>query len=95
MMRQLAAGLFSALVLRSRWMLGASMAFGGELDHLVYSLHLTAWLLIAGAVLWHLGAVLRRGGMALAGSMFQRRMRDNDRPRQWWPQVQGWFQRSI
>jgi hypothetical protein len=67
----------------------------GELDHLVYSLHLTAWLLIAGTVLWHLAAVLHRGGMALASSMFQLRMRHNDRPRHWWPQLKGWFRRTA
>lgn len=67
----------------------------GELDHRVYSLHLTAWLLIAAAVLWHLGAVLRRGGTALAVSMVQRRMRTNDTPRHWWSQVQGWWRRST
>jgi len=66
----------------------------GELDHLAYSLHLTAWLLIAAAVLWHLAAVLRRGGTALATSMLQLRVRANDQPRHWPGQLKGWFRRA-
>ena len=41
----------------------------GQFDHLVYHLHLLAWLLIAAAVIWHVVALLRRGGPALLRSM--------------------------
>jgi len=66
----------------------------GQLDHLVYSLHLLAWLLIAAAVLWHVAAVLRRGGSTLARSMFLFPMRSNDQPQHWPAQVSRWFRQS-
>lgn len=59
----------------------------GQLHHLIYSLHLTAWLLIDAAVLWHLAAVLRRGGIPLASSMLRLKVRSNDGPQQWPGQV--------
>lgn len=67
----------------------------GELDHLVYSLHLLAWLLIAAGVLWHVAAVMSKGGMALARSMFQLTVRSNDHPRHWLSQVSRWLRRSA
>ncbi|MFO7628664.1 MAG: cytochrome b [Prochlorococcaceae cyanobacterium] len=66
-----------------------------QLNHLVISLHLTAWLLVAGAVSWHLGAVLQRGGLALASSMMQRQIRANDQPRHWPAQVKAWIRRQA
>jgi hypothetical protein len=66
----------------------------GQLDHLVYSVHLTAWLLIAAAVTWHLAAVLRRGGQLLASSIVQLQVRANDQPRHWPTQVITWFRRQ-
>ena len=55
----------------------------GQLDHLAYHLHLLAWMLITGAVIWHVASVLRRGGVRFAASMAQLHMRDNDGPRSW------------
>ena len=40
-----------------------------DFNHLVYHVHLLAWLLITAAVIWHVGSVLRRGGPALARTM--------------------------
>ncbi len=65
------------------------------LDHTIYSLHLTAWLLIGAAVLWHLQAILRRGGRALAVSMFQLQLRSNDHPSRWPSQIGQWLRRST
>lgn len=65
-----------------------------KLEHPVYSLHLTAWLLIAAAVVWHLIAILRRGGTTLAGSMLQTEVRGNDHPAHWPAQIRAWFQRQ-
>ncbi|MFM8975162.1 MAG: cytochrome b/b6 domain-containing protein [Vulcanococcus sp.] len=44
----------------------------GQLDQLVYQLHLLAWLLLAVAVLVHLLTLLRRGGWPLLHSMLPR-----------------------
>ena len=52
----------------------------GELDHAVYHLHLLSWLLITGAVIWHVLAALQRGGLSLAASMFRLERRPNDQP---------------
>ena len=43
----------------------------GDLNHVVYHLHVLAWLLIAGAVAWHIAGVFSRGGVPLASSMFR------------------------
>lgn len=68
----------------------------GQLHHLAYCLHLTAWLLIAAAVLLHVAAVLRRGGPALAGSMVQLQVRGNDKPKHWPSQlIRGFRRRST
>jgi len=67
----------------------------GQLHHIVYSLHLTTWLLIAAAVFGHVAAVLRRGGLALAGSMAQLQVRSHDRPKHWPAQLIRGFRRSA
>jgi hypothetical protein len=59
----------------------------GQLHHLVYSVHLLAWLLIALAVILHVGAVLQRGGLPLARSMASVQLRPGDLPRHWWAQI--------
>jgi hypothetical protein len=63
----------------------------GQLHHTAYSLHLLAWLAIAGAVLWHAGGVLGRGGLPLAFSMFSLAVRPGDQPSQWLRQVGRFF----
>ncbi|MEB3301388.1 MAG: cytochrome B [Cyanobacteriota bacterium] len=59
----------------------------GELNHAVYSLHLLAWLAVAGAGLSHVGAILARGGWPLARSMVSLRVRAQDGPGDWWGQL--------
>jgi hypothetical protein len=66
----------------------------GQLDHVVYNLHVLAWLLIAITVVWHLAGVWRRGGTALARSMFLLELRSNDHPQHWPMQWKRWFQRG-
>jgi hypothetical protein len=51
----------------------------GDLDHVVYHLHVLAWLLIAAAVAWHIAGVFSRGGIELASSMFKLKVRANDK----------------
>ena len=55
----------------------------GELEHWPYHLHCLAWLIISGAVIWHVGDVVRRGGLPLARSMMKLTVRESDRPRHW------------
>lgn len=66
----------------------------GELHHLAYSIHLLAWLLIAIAVLSHLGGVLQLGGLPLARSMFSLQLQRGDQPRDWPSQLRRWISRG-
>jgi hypothetical protein len=59
----------------------------GQFDHLVYGVHLLAWLLIALAIALHVGAVLQRGGLPLARSMASLQLRPGDRPGHWFDQI--------
>ncbi|MEB3318996.1 MAG: cytochrome B [Cyanobacteriota bacterium] len=65
----------------------------GELSHGVYTVHLLAWLTMAGAALTHVGSVLARGGQPLAASMVSLELRKRDQPRDWWGQIRSHFQR--
>jgi hypothetical protein len=64
----------------------------GQLDHLVYGIHLLAWLLIAVAVCLHVTAVLQRGGLPLARSMASLELRPGDLPGNWLKQIRRSFQ---
>ena len=59
----------------------------GQFDHLVYGIHLLAWLLIAVAVSLHVTGVLRRGGWTLARSMASLQVRSGDLPGNWFAQI--------
>jgi hypothetical protein len=85
----LALAVVSGKLMQEHWLRA------GQLHHVVYNLHLTAWLLLSVAVLWHVAAVLRRGGQALAGSMVQLRVQANDRPRHWLGQLQRGLRRAV
>jgi hypothetical protein len=61
------------------------------LNHLVYSLHLLAWLLIPMAVGLHGSAVLQRGGWPLARSMASLQVRTGDLPGNWLHQIRRSF----
>jgi hypothetical protein len=63
----------------------------GRLDHIVYAVHLLAWLLIALAVSTHIGAVLQRGGLPLVRSMASLQLRPGDRPGHWFAQIRRSF----
>jgi hypothetical protein len=55
----------------------------GELHHLVYTLHLLAWVGMAAAVLIHLNGVMCRGGLPMLRSMLSLRIRKGDLPADW------------
>ncbi|MBM5802143.1 MAG: cytochrome B [Cyanobacteria bacterium K_DeepCast_35m_m2_023] len=59
----------------------------GVLDHPVYWLHLSAWVLMALSVGVHLLQALQRGGRPLLRSMFRIDLQKHDRPGQWPAQV--------
>ena len=63
----------------------------GRLDHIVYALHLLAWLLIAFAVSIHITAVLQRGGLPLVRSMASLQLRSGDRPGHWFAKIRRSF----
>ena len=63
----------------------------GQLDHLVYSVHLLAWVLIALAVTLHGAGVLQRGGWPLARSMASVQLRPGDLPGNWLDQIRRSF----
>jgi hypothetical protein len=63
----------------------------GHVHHLVYSIHLLAWLLIALAVGLHVTAVLQRGGLPLARSMASVQLRPGDLPGNWFDQIRRSF----
>lgn len=65
----------------------------GDLSQWVYTVHLSAWLAVAGAVLFHFGAVLARGGWPLARSMASLQLRAEDRPGGWLGQIRRHFSR--
>jgi len=88
-----AALLGLALAVGSGKLMSEDWLRDGDLDHVIYDLHLLAWLLIAAAVLWHGLALLRRGGSALASSMFRLEVRSHDSPVQWPAQVLRWLRR--
>lgn len=59
----------------------------GQLNHVVYSIHLLAWLLIALAVAAHLSHLMGRGGWPLLRSMLSPAVQANDRPGHWFGQI--------
>jgi len=65
----------------------------GQIHRAIYSLHLSAWLLMAIAVILHLIGALRRGHWPLLQSMLQLGWRPNDSPTHWWGQLQRTFGR--
>ena len=61
----------------------------GQLHHLIYSLHLMAWVLMAIAVAIHVAAVWQRGGLPLARSMASFSLRKGDLPADWFLQIRN------
>jgi hypothetical protein len=66
----------------------------GELHHLVYSLHLVAWLVIGLAVLVHVAGSLQLGGWPLVVSMSNTSLREGDLPGDWPSQIRRYIKRK-
>lgn len=66
----------------------------GQLDHVVYALHLLGWLLIVLAVLVHVGDSLRLGGWPLLNSMASPALKKGDLPGDWPAQVGRFLRRG-
>jgi len=64
----------------------------GNLNQLVYGLHLLAWVAMAGAILAHLAGLLARGGWPLARSMVSVKIRKGDLPGDWPEQLRRFLQ---
>lgn len=67
----------------------------GQLNHWIYSLHLSSWLLLTGTIIWHVIAVWRRGGSDLASSIFRTSFKGNDWPIHWPSQIIRWIRHSL
>lgn len=80
-----------ALAVASGKLMNENWLRDGQLDQLVYGLHLLAWLAVAASVPLHLLGGLRRGGPALLGSMFRLRTQARDQPRYWPGQIRAFF----
>jgi hypothetical protein len=63
----------------------------GELGHVVYTVHLLAWLTLAAAVLAHVGSVWARGGRPMLASMASLKLRARDQPGDWFGQIRSHF----
>lgn len=75
-----AALLALALAVGSGQFMDEDWLLDGRIHHPLYSLHLTAWLIITAVVSWHVVGVLRRGGLSLAASMLPVQPQKPDRP---------------
>jgi hypothetical protein len=74
------------------WMQGSWLA-NGDLDHGLYTLHLSAWSAIGVGVILHVLMAVKVGGVPLLLSIFSIRMRANDTPQQWPSQVTQFLKR--
>lgn len=86
--------LMLVLALGSGLLMDRDGLFSGDLHHLVKNVHVFAWAGLALSVLWHLLAMLRRGGLPLIRSMLSVRVQTHDRPIHWPGQLLRSLQRQ-
>lgn len=67
----------------------------GQVQHLIYSLHLLGWVGISATVIWHLSSILKLGGLPLASSMISLRRHKGDQPRDWPSQIRRYFKTTF
>lgn len=63
----------------------------GELYHVWYSLHLTAWLVMVLAIALHLLMSAKVGGTPLLMSMMSFKYRPEESPKRWWSNIRTWM----
>jgi len=63
----------------------------GEINHIWYSLHLSAWCVIVGCLAIHLLMSSKVGGASLLLSMFSWQVRPEDSPNQWVTLYRAWW----
>ena len=67
----------------------------GQMQHLIYSLHLLGWVGISATVIWHLSSILKLGGLPLASSMISLSRHKGDQPRDWPSQIRRYFKTTF
>ncbi len=63
----------------------------GQLDHIWYSLHLSAWVVMVCCVAIHVLMSTKVGGAPLLLSMFSRKFRPEDSPAEWSSRFRAWL----
>ncbi len=63
----------------------------GDLEHFWYYGHLISWVVMVGAIALHLLINAKVGGVPLLLSMWTKKFRAKDSPRQWPEQVGAWW----
>lgn len=63
----------------------------GELDHIWYYFHLTAWVIMVCCLAIHLLMSAKVGGAPLLLSMFSWQFRPEDSPKNWFSRLRGWW----
>ena len=66
----------------------------GELNHIWYYLHLSAWITLVFCLAIHLLMAVKIGGIPLIISMFHWRYLPEDSPRLWWQKVRSFWHRG-
>ncbi|AFY44234.1 cytochrome b/b6 domain-containing protein [Nostoc sp. PCC 7107] len=63
----------------------------GEIDHIWYTLHFTAWCVIVGCLAIHLLMSIKVGDVPLLLSMFSWQVRPQDSPNHWVTRYRAWW----
>jgi cytochrome b561 len=67
----------------------------GELNHLLYLVHLMSWVMILFSIIIHVLMAIKVGGIPLIISMFNPNYRPQDHPKLWFRNVRDWFYRVL
>ncbi len=79
-------GVFSGKMMSEKWLPQ------GELEHFWYTMHLLSWVVMLGAIAFHLLMTAKVGGVPLLVSVWRRAYRPKDSPALWWGHITHWRQ---